>query len=253
MTRKQRGVKDGGYRRRKSGQVCAHVRIGVDAHCEELAVGIHRHFGMAYMVAAMGVGQERLSALAGPLDAAVDLLGGPGQRHVFGVQEDFGAKATTHIGCDHAHLVLGQAQHKSGHKQALNVRILVGDIQRVFLGRAAVHADGGTRLHGVGHQAVVGQVELGDLGCSCKHRIDLALVANRPFIAMVVGRCLVQCRTFSGIAHVHHGRQHVVINVHRFGGVLGLLQRLGNHHGHLIADITCFANRQNGVGRLFHR
>jgi hypothetical protein len=155
----QRGVEDGRHRGGEGRQVGAQVGVGVHAHGEELAVLVHRHLGVAHVVAAVRVGQEALAALAVHL-MAVELLGRPGQAHVLGVQEDLGAEAAAHVGRDHAHLVLGQAQHEGRHQQALDVRVLVGHVQRVVVGAAAVAADGRARLDRVGNQPVVDQVEL---------------------------------------------------------------------------------------------
>ena len=143
---------------------------------------------MADMIAAVRVGQERFAALSCPFDAAVELFGAPGQAHVFGVQEDLGAEAAADVGCDHAHLVFGQAQYEGCHQQALDVRILVGHVQRVFLGRAVIAADRRTGLHRVGDQAVVHQIEPGHVRRLGKGGIDLCLVAQCPLVAVVVGR-----------------------------------------------------------------
>ena len=72
-------VEDGRHGRREGRQVGAQVGVGVHAQREELAVLVHRHLGVAHVVAAVRVGQEALRALGRPLDAAVELLGGPGQ------------------------------------------------------------------------------------------------------------------------------------------------------------------------------
>ena len=201
----QRGVQNRRHRRGEGGQIGTQIGVGVHAHGQELAVLVHRHFSVADVVAAMGVGQKGLGALAGPFDAAVDLLGRPGQRHVFGIQVNFGAKTAAHIGGDHAHLVLGQAQHKGRHQQALDVRVLVGHVEHVLFSGPAVAANGGARLHGVGHQAVVDEVELGDVGRIGKRSVHLALVAQGPFVAVVVGGGVVQLGAGGGIAHIDHG------------------------------------------------
>ena len=253
MAGQQSRVKNRRHGGRKGGQVGPHVGVGVHPHGQELAIGVHGHLGVADVVAAMRVGQKGLCAFTGPFDAAVDLFGGPGQCHVFGVQKDFGAEAATHVGCDHAHLVLGQAQHKGRHQQTLDMRVLIRHVERVFLGGAAVHANGAARLHGIGHQAVVGQVKLGDVGRLGKDRIDLALVANRPFVAMVVAGGLMQGRAFGSIAHIGHCAQYIVAHIHRFGRIFGLLKRFGNHHRHLVAHVAGFADGQYRVRRLLHR
>ena len=248
----QRGVQNGRHRRGKGGQVSAQVGVGVHPHRQELAIGIHRHLGVADMVAAMGIGQERLGALAGPLDAAVDLLGSPGQGHILGVQVDFRAEAATHVGRNHANLVLGQAQHKGGHQQSLDMRVLIGHIQGVLLGGPAVTANRSARLHGVGHQAVIDQVKLGDMGRRGKGSIHLRLVTERPLVAMVVWRDLVQRHRFGSITYIDHRAQRFVIHLHGLGGVFGLLQGLGNHHRHLVAHVAGTAQGQHRVRRLLH-
>ena len=245
-------VEDGGHGSGEGRQIRTQVGVGVHPHGQELAVFVHCHFGVADVVAAMGVGQERLGTLAGPLDAAVDLLGSPGQGHIFGIQVNLGAETAAHVGCDHAHFVLGQAQHESRHQQALNVRVLVGNIQHIFFGGAAVVANGDARLHGVGNQAVIDQVQLGHMGCSGKRGVHLGFVAQSPFEAMVIRGGIVQLRAFGGVAHIDHCGQHVVIHDHCLGGVLGLLEAVGNHHGNLVTDVARLAQRQHRVRWLFH-
>jgi hypothetical protein len=159
----------------------------VHTHGEELAVGIHGHLGMADMVAAMRIGQEGLAAIGRPLDIAVELLGRPGQADILGIQKDLGAEAAAHIGRNHAHLALGQAHDESRHQQPLHMRVLVGHVQRVLVHGAVVAADGHARLHGIGDQAVVDQVQPRHMGGARKHGIHGRLVANRPLVAMVVG------------------------------------------------------------------
>ncbi len=201
----------------------------------------------------MGVADKSLAAVGRPLDVAVELFGRPGQAHVFGIQIDLGAEAAADVGRNHTHLVLGQAHHKRRQQQALDVRVLVGDIEHVFIGRAAVRADHRARLHGVGNQAVVGQVQLGHMGSGGEDCIHLALVADGPFVAMVVGSGFMQGRCLGGIGDADHGAQHLVIHLDQLGGVFRLLQRFGHHHGDMVAHITHLALGQDGVRRLFHR
>ncbi|MDT4839887.1 hypothetical protein FQZ97_736910 [compost metagenome] len=255
LARQQRGVQDGRHRGREGRQVGTQVGVGVHAHGQELAVLVHRHFGVAHVVAAVRIGQEALRALRRPLDVAVELLGRPGQADVFGVQKDLGAEAAAHVGRDHAHLVLGQAQHESRHQQALDVRVLVRHVERVVVGAAAVAADGHARLDRVGNQPVVDEVELRDVRRRGEHVVDRRLVAQHPLVALVVGRFVVQrgaAGLLRGIGHAHQGRQHVVVDHHGFGRILGLLDRLGHHHGHVVAHVAHLLDRQDRVHRLLH-
>jgi hypothetical protein len=162
----------------------------------------------------MRVGQEGLAALGRPLDGAVELWP-PRWRHVLGVQEDLGAEAAAHVGRDHAHLVLGQAQHEGRHQQPLDVRVLVGHVQRVLVRGAVVAGVGGARLHRVGDQAVVDQVQLGDVRGAGEGGVHRGLVAQRPLVAVVVGRLVVQRRALGGGAHVDHRRQLLVVHLHQ--------------------------------------
>ena len=204
------------------------------AQGQKLAVFVKRQLGVAGMVAAMRVADESFAAVGCPFDVAVELFRGPDQAHVFSVKVNFGAKAAAHVGCNHTHLVLGQAHHKGGEQQAFNVRVLVGHIQRVVVIGAAVGTNSRTRLHCVGHQAVVGQVDFGDVRSMGKSGINQRLVANRPFVAMVVGCGFVQSGRCFGLGHVDDGGQY-------------------HHHGHMVAHITHLALGKNRVWRLFHR
>src|SRR5882757_3613342 len=80
----------------------AEIGVGLHLQAGDLVVGVERHLGMGDMVAAMRVGQESLGAIAGPFYGAADLLRGPERHHLLGVDEDFGAKTATDVGCDHA-------------------------------------------------------------------------------------------------------------------------------------------------------
>ena len=100
--------------------------------------------------------------------------------HVLGVEVDLRAEAAADVGRDDAHLVLGQPEHERGHQQPLDVRVLVRDVQRVAVVGAVVLAVRGARLDRVRHQAVVDELELGDVRGLRERRVDRRLVAERP-------------------------------------------------------------------------
>ena len=201
----------------------------------------------------MRVRQEGFAALAGPLDAAVDLFGRPGHADIFGVQVDFGAETAADVGGDHAYFVLRQAKHEGRHQQALDVRVLVGYVERVIVGGPAVGADRGARLHGVGYQAVVDQIQLGHVRGTGKGGIDLGFVADRPLVAVIVWRGFVQGRAVLCVAYVGHGIERLVLDLDEFGGVFGLLKRFGDHHGDVVAHVARFAVGEYRVRGLLHR
>jgi hypothetical protein len=72
------------------------------------------------------------------------------------------------------------------------VRILAGDVERVAVIGAAVARHGGARLDGVGDEAIVDDVELGDVRGFGERAVDGGLVAQRPGVALVARRAFVQ-------------------------------------------------------------
>ena len=206
------------------------------------------------MVAAMGVGQEGFAALGGPLDRPAHVFGGPDQRHVFGIQEDLRAETAADVGCDHPHLAFGQAEHEGAHQEALDVRILVGDVQRVTLVVFGVGGDRRTRLHRVGDQAVVDERQLGDVCRFGEGGVGRRLVAMAPVVAEVAGHVVMhQCGGTGRAGGIDHCGQSLVIDFDQLGGILRLQQRLGHHQCDLVADVAHLALGQHRMGRLFHR
>ena len=57
------------------------------------------------------------------------------------------------------------------------------------------------------------------MGCTGKGSLHGGFVANGPVVAMVV-RCFgVQSSAAFGVTHIDHGRQHVIVDFHHFGGI----------------------------------
>ena len=221
LPREQRGVEDGRDAGGEGGEIGAHVRGGRDAHREELAVLVERQLRLRHVVAAVRVREEGLGALRGPLDRAVQLLRRPGDDGLLGVEVDLGAEAAADVGRDHAHLVLGQPQHERRHEQALDVRVLVRDVERVGIVGARVARDRGARLDGVGDEAVVDEFERRDVVRAGESLVHGALVADRPHVAGVVGRAVVHDRR-AGLARVgglHDRGQDFVVDVDQLGRI----------------------------------
>ena len=174
--------------------------------------------------------EEALAALGRPLDRAVDALRRPHHRRLFGVEVDLRAEAAADVGRDHAHLVLGQAEHERRHQQPLDVRVLVRDVERVAVVGAAVRRDRGARLDRVRDQPVVDDVELRDVRGLGERGVDRRLVAERPRVALVARRAVVDLRRarLQRVDAVDDRGQHVVVDVDQLGGVLRLVGRLGD-------------------------
>src|SRR5437588_333958 len=77
------------------------------------------------------------------------LLGGPGNHRLIGVEKDLGAEAAAYLGRDHADLVLGQPEDERGHQEFVNMRILTGGPHGEVADAGIVTGDGATWLYGV--------------------------------------------------------------------------------------------------------
>ena len=209
------------------------------------------------MVAAVGVGQEGLAALGGPLDRPADALAGPHQRGLLAVEEDLRAEAAADIGCDDAHLVLRDAEHEGAHQQPLDVRVLVGDVQRVVVVGRVVAGVGGARLDRVRHQPVVAKAQLADVRRLREGGVGAGAVADRPVVAKVVGCLVVHHRAAAGrclrLRDIDHRRQLFIVDLDHRRRVLRLLQRLGDHQRDAVADIAHLRIGQDRMLRLLHR
>ena len=210
---------------------------------------------MGDVIAAVRVGQEGLHALGDPFHRAADALGRP-QRHDFlGIDEDLGAEAAADVRRDDAQLVLRRHADERRDDEARHMRILRGVPQGEMAGAGIIFTDRGARLDRIRHQPVVDDVELGDMRGRLERRVGLALVAQLPLIDGVLGRDLVDLRSARRLRlrRIGHRRQHFVIDLDLLGGVLGLRQGLGNHHGDGIADVAGLRLRQRRMRRHLHR
>ena len=201
----------------------------------------------------MRVRDERLGALGGPLHGAVELLGRPGDHDILGIEVDLRAEAAANVGRDHAHLVLGQPQHEGRHQQPLDVRVLARDIERVPRLGARVRRVGRARLDRVRYQAVVDEIELGDVRRPVKRAVDRCLVTQRPDVAGVVRRRFMNRRRAFGPDRVDHCRQNLVIHLDHLSGIPRLGERFGDHHRDALPDMPHLALRERRVRRLLHR
>ena len=91
------------------------------------------------------------------------LLRRPQADDLFRIDEDLRAEAAADIGRDHAQLVLGRHADEGGDHEPRDMRVLRRVPEREAVGAGIVFADRGARLDRVRHQAVVDDVELGDV------------------------------------------------------------------------------------------
>ena len=240
LTRQQGGVQIG--RRRGAEQVRVAAEIGVcpDPQAEDPAVGVGRQLRLGDMVAAMGVGHEALGPLGGPLDRPSELHRGVGAGHLLGIDVDLRAEAAADIRGDHAQLVLRRQGDEGRHHQPRHMRVLAGGVQGVLVHARVVVAQGGPRLHRVGGQPVVDDVERRHMGGVGERGLGLVLVAEGPEEGRVVRRLVMELRRVvsRGIGRADHMRQLVISDLQPLGRVLGLGEGFGDDDRHRVAHIA---------------
>ena len=133
------------------------------AQGQDLAVGVEREFRMGDVVAAMRVGQEEFRAVRRPFHRPARLARGPQANDFLRIDENLRAEAAADVGRDHPQFVLRRHADKGGDDQARHVRVLRGIPEREIVVAGVVFGERRARLDRVRHQAVVDDVELGDM------------------------------------------------------------------------------------------
>ena len=210
------------------------------AQGQNTAVSRQGQLSLGVDITAGGTAEKLFTAFGNPFHGAFKRPGTPGGHRILGVDPAFHAKATAHIAHRHAHLIARQAQHILAQR-GLDTR-----------GHLGAHTQ---------HQTAIARVD------QCKNRSRLqrqrrqALVTERQahhmcrtgegpggrigvtvahFGRNIVGGLVAHHRRAGGqrLVQVHHHRQFIVVDHHRFGGVAGLLQRVGEHHRHSLANVA---------------
>ena len=255
LSRQQCRIEIGRHRGGEEREIGAHIGDCLDPDTDDLAVGIGGHFRRRDMVARMGHRQELFRAIGGPFDRPVDLAGRPDADRLLGIDIDLRAEAPADIRRDHPELVLWRDADEGGKHQTRDMRVLARRIERQLIIADIVVANRRPRLHGIGHQAIVDDVELGDVARPGEGGIRRGLVADVPVEDGIAGRLLMHLRRALGLrpAGLRIGGEHLVVDHDRLGRVLGLRQGLGDHHGDMVADIANLALRQHRMGTGAHR
>ena len=211
---------------------------------------------MGHVVAAMRVGHEAFRALGGPFDRAPQFAGGPGDDRLFGIVIDLGAEAAADIGGDDPQFRLRDVQHEGAHQQADHMRVLAGRVERVVAGGAVEVADRGARLHRVGDEPVVDEVELDHPRSPWRIAgIDRGEVAQMPVVAQIAGGLGEDLRRprRQSRGRVDDGRLLGIVDAQQLGGLARLFEGVGDDHRDRVADMAHALQCQRRVRRLGHR
>ena len=135
------------------------------------------------------------------------------------------------------------------------MRVLAGRKERVVAGGAVVFADRRARLHRVGHEPIVDEVELDDPRRLGKSGIDRGEVAQMPVVAEIARRFGedLRCARLERLGRVDDGGLLDIIDAQLFGGLAGLRQGLGDDYRDRVADMPHAVDSERRVRRLGHR
>ena len=232
LARQQRRVEIGRHRGGEQRHIGAEIGVGLHPQRGDLVVLVERHLGLGQVIAAMGVGEEGLGAVAGPLHRAPHLLGGPQRHHFLGVDEDLGAEAAADIGRHHPQLVLLRDVVERRQHQAGDMRVLRRRVEREMLLGVVVFGDRRARLHRVRHQPVVGDVERDHVGRRLEGGVGGGFLADGPVVDHVARGFRMQLRRarLDRGADVGRDRQFLIVDDDGFRRVPGLVLGLGDHH-----------------------
>ena len=194
---------------------------------------------MRDVIAAMRVGQKGLRAIRRPFHRAFHLARGPQANDFFRINENLRAETAADIGRDDAQFVFRRHADKCGDDQPRDMRILRRVPQREIVGALVIFRERRARLHGIRHQAIVDDIELGDVLGGGESRggglLDRQDATGRS--------CCWRCRRWicgapgaCALAGSTTAVQHVVVDLDLLGGVAALRHSLGDHHRHRIAD-----------------
>jgi hypothetical protein len=157
------------------------------------------------MIARLMVGQETLAAGGDPFDRAADATRRPQDQHMLGINEILGAEAAADIGRDKPHCTGRHTQCTRGIV-ARRVNALARDIGRVTAAIGIPKPNDAARLHRVGDDPVIVEIEFDDMCRGGEGRGDRGAIAGSPIEAEIVryfGRNLGRFRLTGGCCGRH--------------------------------------------------
>ena len=233
-------IGEGGQEVPVRGHIGPHIGQGAHAKAEEAAVAVQRQLGLAHVVARVLVGRNGLAALAGPLDRPAHAPGRPQYEAMLHVLPALGPEAAAHIARNDADLVLGDLEDIAGEGVPHAVGILHVGVERVAVLAGVVHAQRAARLQILRVHAGDDVAPADDVRRPRDGGVGGGLVPRGKNVGDIVGGLVPDPRAARRGRRrgVRHRRQGVIVHVHALGGVLGLGQRLRDHHRHRVADIA---------------
>ena len=235
--------------------------VGADAgehvhtQAEEFAVGVEGEFDVADIVTAVFVGEEDFGSFAFPLDGAPEFPGGPEGEAVIDVLPTLGAEAAANVTDHDADFAFGHLEDHVGEHVADAVRIVHVGVEGVTILALVVGADGASWFHVLRLDAGDHVTAANDVGGFGEGGFGGRAVAAFGGVGNVVGVFVPEPGRVGhcGVGEQGDGGERVVFDFDQFGGVLGLGDGFGHHHGDDVADVADAVDHHGRAGRGKHR
>ena len=203
----------------------------------------------------MGAADEFVGAVAAPADLLAEFGRGIGHHAVFGIKAGLLAKAAADIADQHAHAFLWPLQDRLGQQVAGRARRLRLGMQDQPAGFLFDLGNGRARLHRRGNQALAEQIERHFVRGLRKRFLDLGGIAIAHGGNDVVGRIRPHHRRarLDRLERIDHRRQHLVVDLDRFGRASAPHPRGRDHGRHRLAGKAHDLVREQTPRRHRHR
>ena len=196
-----------------------------------------------------------IGTVGGPFDGLPQLFRGDRDQRIFAIGKQLCAETAADVGADHPHLFQRHLQHHAGDDFAQAMAALAADGQREVIALGVIFDDRRARLHEVGDDARIDDIHLGHRVRLGKDRIGRRLVADadvEQHVAGLVGPDLRRA-LFHRVDEAGHRRQRRPLHLDGLDRIAGLIDRVGHHESHGVADMADLVPRQDRIGRAGER
>ena len=215
-----------------TGRIRAGAADRAHAIGQHAALLVEREFTGRGEIAAVGATDEIVGTIAAPADFLAELGRGIGDEAVLGIKAGLLAEAAADIADQHADAFLRPLQHGVCEDVAGRARRLRLHMEQKPPRLLLDLCDGRARLHGRRHQPLTDQIERHLVRSFREGLLDLGGVAIAHGGDDIVRRIGPDhgCTGLDRFQGIDDRRQHLVVDLDRFGRALRLQAR-GRHHG----------------------
>ncbi len=190
-----------------------------------------------------------LTAVADPRDRFAEAARRLHDERIFAIHHVLGAEAAADVLGDDAQLLRWQLQDHVAQDHLDDVHALAAKFERDLAGRLVDVGAGRARLHVIGDDARVDDLEARLARGGRENRVGLGLVADMRVIGDISGRAVEQPRRAGphGLLHVDERGQRLPFDRRRLDGVAGLGGGLRDDHRDNVADMIDLGPGDDGI------